>query len=318
MNLGGFGKSSGKSSKSKASSSRFSDSSDDDAGPMRFRSRFDESSDDDDVRSPASPTASMPKTMRSGRKDTDVPDWKTPIAQRHPAAEPSPALPEEQEESDEEPQHDEENEVISPLPQRKNSRSGRGDLISSPTATSPVVSPTEKSSRRGSFMSVLRRKKNKTGGIARPERMDSAARRDTKLERTPDELKEIRRSGDLDREEEEDGPVRPRSPRLQKRTHSMPLDSVVGSPWPLGSPGEGDGEKTNGAGLKRPSTSGNLGTRTMSGGGANGRPAFMQRRTASSNLLGVGAEGSVIGGGGGGERKKKKFGALRKMFRLDD
>lgn len=325
IHFGGFGKSS---AKSKAGSSRFSDSSDDeDAGRRTFRSRFDQSSDEDDIRSPAS--ISIPKTMRSSdRQGTETVDWGK-ANRRYQPPELSPPLPEEREESDLEDHnlgHDEEKEMVSPLaPKRQNSRSGRGELVSSPPA-SPLEKP-QASSRRGSFMSVLRRKKNKTGGgIARPEVMDSAARRDTKLERSADELKEIRRSGDLDRESEEtagggggSSAPRPRSPRLQKRTHSMPLDAVVGEAWPLGSPGAGEhAPPTNGTGKQRPSTSGNLGTRTMGGGGGGGtgRPAFGQRRTASSNLIGIG-EGSVVGTVGG-ERKKKKFGALRKMFGLDD
>ncbi|KAH8908111.1 hypothetical protein BR93DRAFT_596808 [Coniochaeta sp. PMI_546] len=323
LHFGGFGKGPAKSpAKSKAGSSRFSDSSDDDAGPRNFRSRFDESSDEDDIRSPPLAPLSIPKTMRSGRQGTETVDWGKGNRRYQPPDEVSPPLPEEQEESDLEDnlRHDEEKEMVSPLPKRQNSRSGRGDLVSSSPAAAPLEKP--KASRRGSFMSVLRRRKNKTGGIARPEVMDSAARRDTKLERSADELKEIRRSGDLDRESEEAvvGSSRPRSPRLQKRTNSMPLDAAVGGgSWPLGSPGGelGPPPPTNGVGkgLQRPSTSGNLGTRTMSG---LGRPTFGQRRTASSNLMGVGVgEGSVVGTVGG-ERKKKKFGALRKMFGLDD
>ncbi|OIW31257.1 hypothetical protein CONLIGDRAFT_308190 [Coniochaeta ligniaria NRRL 30616] len=314
IHFGGFGKASAKSpAKSKAGSSRFGDSSDEDTGPRNFRSRFEESSDEDDVRVPA--PLSIPKTMRSGRQETETADWGK-ANRRYQPPERSPPLPEEQEESDLEDKlaHDEEKEMVSPLPKRQNSRSGRGDLVSSPPA-SPLEKP--KASRRGSFMSVLRRKKKTSGGIARPEVMDSAARRDTKLERSADELKEIRRSGDLDRDSGEVGTPRPRSPRLQKRTNSMTLDAVVGSSWPLGSPGSERPPTTNGAGkgVERPSTSGNLGTRTM-GGGA--RPAFGQRRTASSNLMGMGmGEGSVVGTVGG-ERKKKKFGALRKMFGLDD
>lgn len=317
LHFGHFGKKSSKSApKSTAGSSRFSDSSDDDDGRRTFRSRFDESSDEDDIRAPA--PLSLPKTMRGSRQDTD-----TRPNRRYQAPELSPPLPEEQEETDLEDnlRHNEEKEPISPLPQQgKNARSGRGGLVASPPAT-PLEAP--KTSRRGSFMSVLRRRrdKNKTGGIARPEVMDSAARRDTKLERSPDELKEIRRSGDLDREggEEDVGgsssPARPRSPRLQKRTNSMPLDAVVSGGWPLGSPGsERPPSPANGVGkVQRPATSGNLGTRTMSSSSA--RPVFGQRRTASSHLLArVHEEGSVAGG----ERKKKKFGALRKMFGLDD
>ncbi|KAB5562751.1 hypothetical protein GE09DRAFT_960374 [Coniochaeta sp. 2T2.1] len=298
-----FSKSAKSTPRSKAGSSRFSDSSDDDAGPRTFRSRFDDWSDEDDVRS--APSISIPKSLRSDPEK----DWGKANRRLQPA-ELSPPLPEEQEESDLEDPIREEKEPTSqrPKPVTSNSRSGRGGFVSSPPTT-PLEKP--KASRRGSFLSVLRRKKDK-GGIARPEVMDSAARRDTKLERSTDELNAIRRSGDMDRESTNDEVVRPRSPRLQKRTNSMPLDAVVGSSsWPLGSPGA----ETNGGGKDRPSTSGNLGTRTMGGS----RPALVGRRTGSENLFGRRAtqEGSVAGGTEVG-KKKKKFGALRKMFGLDD
>ncbi|KAB5528970.1 hypothetical protein GE09DRAFT_1149198 [Coniochaeta sp. 2T2.1] len=296
-----FSKSAKSTPRSKAGSSRFSDSSDDDAGPRTFRSRFDDSSDEDDVRS--APSISMPKSLRSDPEK----DWGKANRRLQPA-ELSPPLPEEQEESDLEDPIREEKQPTSqrPKPATSNSRSGRGGFVSSPPTT-PLEKP--KAFRRGSFLSVLRRKKDK-GGIARPEVMDSAARRDTKLERSTDELNAIRRSGDMDRESTTDEVVRPRSPRLQKRTNSMPLDAVVGSAWPLGSPGV----ETNG-GKDRPSTSGNLGTRTMGGS----RPALVGRRTGSESLFGRRGtqEGGVAGGTEVG-KKKKKFGPLRKMFGLDD
>lgn len=305
MHFGGFGKGSAKSRpKSTAGSSRFSDSSDDDARPRTFRSRFDESSDEDDMPLPA--PLSIPKTMRGSQQGTEA-----RANRRYQPSELSPPLPEEQEESDREGEG-----PISPLPQSKGaSRSGRGGFGAPSAATKPEA---PKSSRRGSFLSVLRRKKdkNKAGGISRPEVMDSAARRDTKLERSASELMNIRRSGEeLDGDSGEMAAVRPRSPRLQKRTNSMPLDAAVGGTWPLGSPGS-EHPPTNGVdGMGRPATSGNLGTRTMSGL----RPAFGQRRTASSiTYAGTAVEVGSVAGTVGGERKKKKFGALRKMFRLDE
>jgi hypothetical protein len=303
LHFGGFGKGSAKgATKATSRSSRFGDSSDEDeprAG--KFRSRFDDSSDEDEVRPLPALSQSMPKTMRSDKR-AEAADWTKPTVRRYPPPKDSPALREEEEESeDEDPYVEEEKRVTASTPQSK--------VLGSPTATAPPRPPLDggaksPSSRRGSFMSVLRRKKNKTsGGIARPERVDSAARRDTKLERSAGELENIRRSGDMDRDIEEPEPVRPLSPRrLSKRTHSMPLDAVVSpgaNDWPLPTPIDQE---------KRPGTSGNLGTRTMSN--TNDRPA--PRRSMSANLLGV--EGSVAGG----EKKKKKFGALRKMFGLDD
>ena len=78
-------------------------------------------------------------------------------------------------------------------------------------------------SRKGSFISALRRHKGNNGGISRPERMESAARRDTKLERSAAELEALRSptpgqglSGDEDDESVELQTPSPRR-RLEKR-----------------------------------------------------------------------------------------------------
>ncbi|RKU41735.1 hypothetical protein DL546_005165 [Coniochaeta pulveracea] len=276
--FGGLGKSSGKThSKSASRSSRFGDSSDEDEPPRKgstFRSRFGDSSDEDEVLPLPAISQSMPRTLRTGKRVEA-------------------ALPEEDETDDERPYVDTEKRILS-------SPGHTNDVFGSPTISSPkpaIDGRPKPSSRRGSFMSILRRKKDKnSGGVTRPERMDSAARRDTPLERSAAELETIRRSGDMDRDETL-SPSRPLSPRrLSKRTNSMTLDSAI-SPgaenWPLATSESG-----------RPGTAGNLGTRTMSG---YARPE--QRRTMSANLL---------DNNPGGEKKKKKFGALRKMFGLDD
>jgi hypothetical protein len=143
-------------------------------------------------------------------------------------------------------------------------------------------------------MSVLRRKKHGAGAIQRAEVMDSAARRDTPLERGAHQLKGIRSRDDDDQEDqEEELPTpqqQPRSPRLQKRTVSLSHDIGAGHAWPF--PGrEVEAER-----------SGNLGTRTMSGSSTVGVP----RQMTSASLASI------------GEGKKKRFGALRRVFRLPD
>lgn len=310
-----FGRSSAKPAKASSRSSRFGDSSDEDEKPRKggFRSRFDDSSDEDEVR----PLPSLSqgggglgsKTMRTMRSDKTAEAGYGSVAK--PAAVrryPSALAEEEEEESDGDPYVDHEKHTTPPPAQP--TTTGPPEMMNSPLMppTRPAINEGAKSpsSRRGSFMSVLRRKKNpkKSEGIARPERIDSAARRDTNLERTPAELEQIRRSGDFDVPAS-----RPTSPRrLSKRTNSMPLDAALASPgvdWPLTIR---DGTQ------ERPGTAGNLGTRTMSKGDV--RPG--QRRSMSANLLDGGM--GVNGGQGGveGQKKKKKFGALRKMFGLDD
>lgn len=54
----------------------------------------------------------------------------------------------------------------------------------------------QKPERKGGIMSALRRKRADPGRISRPERTDSAARRDTKLERSNSELEAIRTQGE--------------------------------------------------------------------------------------------------------------------------
>ena len=149
-------------------------------------------------------------------------------------------------------------------------------------------------------MSALRRKKpDGAGKISRGEVMDSAARRDTTLERSASELNAIR-SNSLRGQAG--------SPKLQKRVGSFPTPTRGGS-WPLPDE-EDDDEPELGAAEdeeKRPGTSGNLeGAAKMSS-----RPGFLQRRTMST-------QGTIDTEGVGGEKKKKTFGALRRMFRLDD
>lgn len=294
---------------SKKSSSRFGDSSDEDApAGSRFRSRFDDSSDEDDVTPRAAPRPVSMPVLKSGRSSRGE---LTATRGFQPAAEASPALPEEEEEDEEEPPvlGDPEKEVGLQTPKARvvddgglrRSRSGRGGLIGSPT--SPDMSTPgafgagggSRSKKRNSLMSVLRRKKHGAGAIQRAEVMDSAARRDTPLERGAHQLKGMRRLDD-DQEEQDDQPTplsqhqqQPRSPRLQKRTVSLTHDAGAG--WLF--PGrEAEAER-----------SGNLGTRTMSG---SSTVVVAPRQMTSASLTSI------------GEGKKKRFGALRRVFRLPE
>ncbi|KAG7291715.1 hypothetical protein NEMBOFW57_001734 [Staphylotrichum longicolle] len=305
------------------SSSRFADSSDEGDGAVSsgFRSRFEDSSDDEAVMPIPIPLPSQPASTTSGpghhlRKESSIA---------------STALPEElEEESEEFP--DRAADVTPTQKQQqqqqpttatattlnttlRRTRSGKGQLPE-PAATSqgPTADNERgRATRRGSFLSVLRHRKKASGGgsatatannkIGRPEVTESAARRDTRLERSVGQLEKIRSRGDEEEEDEngegEMGEVTPvatvvvRSPRLQKRGSQR--SSVVVSPSPAvagASGGENgvllmaggrveDGAEENretGAGLHSPpprpqqqhrrssTTSGNLGTRTLSGG----------------------------------------------------
>ncbi|TPX19007.1 uncharacterized protein E0L32_011324 [Thyridium curvatum] len=300
---GFFSRSSGSKSQSRSkgkSSSRFDDSSDEDVRrPMTFSSRFDDSSDDEVV--PAKlPPLSIPKTMRSSRGPT-LADKSPPLPEE--IEESSPELPD----SDEDAQRGAAGAGMLPQPGAgganlgtgtiRRSRSGRGELSMSPTSPTAAA---PKHQRRSSFMSVLRRKKGEGSKIQRAEVTESAARRDTKLERSQQELAAMR-SNSLKKQQQG-------GPRLQKR-------SATSDGWPLRDgdedEGEDDGEEEEQVQV-RPATS--SGVPAAAEGGPGRRPSFLQRRTMSGMSQGVVSTDGV----GGEQRKKKKFGALRRMFRLDD
>ncbi|KAI8966404.1 hypothetical protein F5Y11DRAFT_154928 [Daldinia sp. FL1419] len=283
-------------------SSRFGDSSDEDEGEIPgFHSRFDDSSDEESIR-PSSSTQPGPLsrgTLRGAatgaagfRKSTPVPE----------VDEDSPALP------------DSDDEMPSPMqsPRSKapiddagltrsnsgalgtatltRSRSGRGGFdtsISIPTAPNR--------DRRSSLMGILRRNKRAgpTGKIQRSGVVESAARRDTRLERSSEQLRDLRNDNSS-------------SLRLQKRSSVKGNDS-----WPLGEPSGNEG-------IKRSSSAGNL----LGGSGTSGttpRPELNGRRNTNLGLsTAYEKEQDDVTVDGVGHKKKKKFGALRRMFGLND
>ncbi|KAI0859027.1 hypothetical protein F4860DRAFT_280824 [Xylaria cubensis] len=278
--------------------SRFDDSSDEEDGASAgFRSRIHDSSDEEESRpSPLKETKFRGKATL--RTSATAPNLSRPAP-----------VPEVEEDSPQLPESDDDL-VPSPLqtPQQRvtngsfathlgaerpkfgaigtstlgRPRSGRGGLA--PSLTSPELSTQD---RRSSFLSILRRNKRtgQTGKIQRSELVDSAARRDTKLERDPDQLKGLR--SEL-----------PSSPKLQKRSSMNRNDSGV---------------------LQRPSSAGNLFRRSGTAGTIE-RPNLGGRRSVSlvlepnnesHNLENASVESH-------GYSKKKKFGALRRMFKLDE
>ncbi|KAG4428658.1 hypothetical protein IFR05_015857 [Cadophora sp. M221] len=311
---GGFGRSAPQKTKPKPTrrlASRFADSSDEEEDRPTFQSRFNDSSDDDE---PAPPPPAAGRTMRnnapvrgipkhSGVEDGDSSDL--PDSDDEKATSPAIKLSKRQNGNS---VPTKEGATLASGSLRR-SGSGRG-TISSPTA--PDFAPTRPShSRRGSFMSILRRKKPDSGSRVRKSDAESPARRDTPLERSKSDLQALRT---------EPGP----SPRLQKRnpmsrenSNSWPLPAGTPAPNPQnplagkegedGRPFTADGANGVVSGEKgEVSTNGDL------------RPDIGTRRYTATGLADVDIIG--VNGGVGGEqtRKKKKFGKLRKMFRLDD
>ncbi|KAI1662439.1 hypothetical protein F4813DRAFT_108197 [Daldinia decipiens] len=283
-------------------SSRFGNSSDEDEGDITgFRSRFDDSSDEESVR-PSTSAQIGPLsrgTLRgsatgaaSFRKSTPVPE----------VDEDSPTLP------------NSDVEMPSPMQSLRSkapiggagltrsnsealgtatltrSRSGRGGFD---TSVSAPTTPNRE--RRSSLMGILRRNKraDPAGKIQRSGLVESAARRDTRLERSSEQLRDLRSDN-------------PSSPRLQKRSSAKRNDS-----WPLGEPSRNEG-------IRRSSSAGNLfvGSGT---GGAIQRPELNGKRSTSLGLPAIYQnERDEVIVDGVEHKKKKKFGALRRMFGLND
>ncbi|KAI0467418.1 hypothetical protein F4859DRAFT_242892 [Xylaria cf. heliscus] len=278
--------------------SRFEDSSDEEEGaPAGFRSRINDSSDEDERRpNPLNETKSLGNGTLRG--SATAPSLSRPAP-----------VPEVEEDSPELPDSDDDL-MPSPLqtPRRRDtnghftghlgtgrpkfgaigtstlgrSRSGRGGL--SPSFTSPELSPQDK---RSSLLGILRRNKRagRTGKIQRSELVDSAARRDTRLERDSGQLKDLR-------SEQHSGP------KLQKKSSISRSDSGV---------------------LQRPSSAGNSLVRSATEGAIE-RPDLVGRRSVSLGLdpNNESREFENASVESSSYPKKKKFGALRRMFKLDE
>jgi len=201
-------------------------------------------------------------------------------------------------------------------------------------------------------MSVLRLKKHGggVGKIARSDISDSAARRDTKLERTPQQLRGIRDNDAVpgaaadDHADESQQLAASKNPKLQKKflssiSHSstMPAtedradgnDSAPAAAKAGGTASGSQGLGDVGRPIQPPPPSGSLGTRSLGSSGGAGassmppQPGFsLQSRaaTGASAAAAMGLESLSPTGTGttAGTGKKKKFGALRKMFKLND
>jgi len=319
-------------------SSRFGDSSDEEGGPRNFHSRFDDSSDEDGPPAPL-PPLNVAKTMRSSGKTPAIksPPLPEEVEEEAAGAE-SPELPDSSDDDKEKagqptrslsaPQAGPPRAAVGARLQQagagsgnigtttiRRSRSGRGDFAA---ASSPASPTSPNAHRRASLMSALRRKKGDSGKIGRGEVMDSAARRDTNLERSAVELEAMRGASSM-RVKGTAG-----TPRLQKRIASVPNGVGRGSEsWPLPSgppavdhPTVPDEEKkqVDAVEPQRPATSGTLNLIMGTSTPAGPRPATLQRRSMSQGVIDVGSVGFT----NSDKKKKKKFATLRRLFGRDD
>ncbi|OAA72122.1 hypothetical protein ISF_01195 [Cordyceps fumosorosea ARSEF 2679] len=264
---------SGKSKKGK-NDSRFGDSSDEDEGPLRmnlFKSRFADSSSEDGESHTKSKGKNIPISLRA-KPNARAASSALDLPFDHDGRE-SPIL----------------DAAILMQPKRTQAAtgqpgSGRGALVPLPQTDDSDKSFRPQHTRRGSFISLLRRKKDSSSKINR-DLSESAARQDTKLERSPEELEALR------------------SASLHKR----------GPSWPLPEP-EATGAGSVQQSPERPSTAGGAIVSTSSN-----RSKFMRRRSASHGMVPadtVDMDDDLVTDAV--PQKKKKFGALRKMFRLHD
>ena len=168
--------------------------------------------------------------------------------------------------------------------------------------------------------SILRRNKrgDQAGKIQRPEFTESAARRDTPLERDADALKEIRAD------------QRPSSPRTQRKLFGRKRDenwSVPEADEGVANAKSGEPDFTASPVQQRPmSSSGKL----VKNPSLHQRPNLAGRRSTSLGLpaaevngngvqrLGYGVidQESIVAVSEAGGPRKKKFGTLRRMFGL--
>lgn len=368
-----------------------------------FRSRFEDSSDEDGPLPPM--PVSLPRSFSTGhvlRKQTSVASTALPEEVEESSAEGATNNTRPADRNVTQPQTARMTPVIenTSIHRSRSSRSGKGQILPPASQTAPAPGsatvsstlsapgapggshvPTGKDadrpskrdhSRRDSLIvSVLRRKSTKgirgggSGKIAKGEVSESAARRDTPLERSVGELRGLWKgrqqqqqqqavneaateAGETEGEGDVPSPLPSpsRSPKLQKRvsvsarahcSSSAAYDDAVavaatsagaglaaagGGGVALDRGYVGGDDEAGGFGrqsllqLGRPVPSGNLGTRTLSGGNASQlyQPQLQQERALSMEGQ-PSMEGSVAGGS---SVRRKRFKALRRMFGLDE
>ncbi|EPE08018.1 hypothetical protein F503_00801 [Ophiostoma piceae UAMH 11346] len=210
----------------------------------------------------------------------------------------------------------------------RRTRSGRGQMMVpmspgySPTTTgvtgvglgARAPSPT-RHRRASSIMSVLRRKKPDTtssagyvGGIGRGELVDSAARRDTQLERNTQELAAMRSSsaGSSQRQRSLNRTLRGGNGSSGSTPRIMPLDGEDSDDLDEDDSEDGPRRAANGGARSARSASNVNNSWPLRGPGPMANNLDFLNDSAS-NL-----------GSGSLQQKKKKFPALRRMFRLND
>ena len=287
----GFGKSAKSGNKAPSKSRRFSNSSDEGNGPMTFRSRFADSSDEDEPSSKVplglTPVRGIPR--RGNESDsTDLEDSDDDGGGKS-KKKPTISLPLQ-------------SASTALANKSEGSALASGSLRNKPddAAQQPAANLTSfrkaEPERRRSIFGAFGRKKDKPK--FKPD-LESAARRDTPLERT-----KLERSftGHTNDSPVDIPPIPPMSPppsrgKLQRRVTPQ---RVLSDTWPLPPP------------IPESPVSVKSERRPLTSDGSNTpRPPFGQRKISTNTDVG---DGSAVGRTG----KKKRFPMLRKAFGLRD
>lgn len=183
----------------------------------------------------------------------------------------------------------------------RRSRSGRGSIATSYTeSANGAPAKADNNTHKHGLMAALRRKKAEPAGrINRPQRMDSAARRDTKLERSTSELEALRSNNTTPRPQ-----LQPKTNALGTRSLRETQSATFHRPAArFGADEDSDSVSTPLEGEESPVEAVN--------GAASSRYLRKKQpvgRIPEENALSTAVE----------PRKKKKFMALRRMFGIDD
>lgn len=287
--------------------SRFADSSDEeDDGRPAFRSRFIDSSDDEAPAPSGAGGGFSRGTMRANQPVRGIP---------------RPAGVEDGDSSDL-PDSDDET-IPSPAVKRQNGstalgfsqaaalgtdalrRSGSGRGVPGTLSLGTLSAASPRRSRGGNLMSILRRKKDPASKVRKAD-VESAARRDTPLERSKSDLQAVKRNDSYNS-------TKSGKPKLQKRNPT--------ASWPLPPP-EPETHELD-AGDYRPVTAdaaGGVVSRELSNGVnpvkdeavIETAPELGPRRVTAESLP------TDLSLNGISKGRKKKFSMLRKIFRLDE
>ena len=284
----GFGKGAKGGKKAQSKSRRLSSSSDEEGGANTFKSRFADSSDEDEPKFKVplglTPVRGIPKRGDDGDSTDldDSDDQQNPRKPKQPSSSPPPLA----------------SPTLGPIHEGSALASGslrtKHEGIAQDRLSSLALSRKAEPERRRSIFGALGRKKDKSK--FKPD-IESAARRDTPLERTRLERTAVGQTADSPVDIPPVPPMPPPSRgKLQRR---ITPQRVFSDSWPLPPP------------VPDSPTSPKIDRRPTTSDGSAPRPSVGQRKISTNTDVG---EGAAVGRTG----RRKRFPKLRKAFGLRD